>query len=63
MKELKTLTLCARECTACPVVQEKPDGTIRVYDNQRPGEYASFARGDMRKLVDAAKAGQLDTFC
>jgi hypothetical protein len=62
-KNLPVLTLCARECTACPEFAAQEDGTVALYDNARPGERVVFSRADIRQIRDAAVQGRLEQFC
>jgi len=63
MKIGTIMTLCARECTACPEFEVVGPDQVAVYDNQRPGERAVFSRADIRKIRDAAVTGRLEQFC
>ena len=63
MKIGTILTLCARECTACPEFKVVGEDHIAVYDNQRPDQIVTFSRADIRKIRDAAVTGRLEQFC
>lgn len=62
-KSLPVVTLCARECTACPEFALQEDGTVAVYDNARPEQRVTFSRADIRQIRDAAVSGRLEVFC